>query len=387
MNLRGSKKTAVTTDVVADLQRRTQQAQALHSVPRTELLANPRLNPETRALSDELTARRLQTELELEHKRQLRRERERDRIEERAARKAAAIDSARDANSNESIALDMTTSRKRYVVGALVGSLICSVGSAAGVDAAVQAAYPGTLTGLGYLAEVGMTGMATMAIAWRGGLARSRAVISGLPVPVLNAMIAFPLIASIVASTAGSGPIGAVCSVSAALFAWMAYLFSVTGSAAIAQAVGRMDAEQRTATTVTEVTEDREETASSETGDDGLQVVGDALAEEAADYLRTTEDPQRGTTDTGPGDVAVLPRGDDGASGPIHPHSEGEDDAPQTLAESARKRSEDARQQVEDLYAKHPGMPVKTAAKALGVDPKTVRKYKPTRSPRSTGGA
>ena len=384
MNLR-KKNTEVTADVVADLKKRTQQAQALYSIPRQELLADARLNPETRALADDLTARQLRTGLELEHKRQLRRERERDRVEERAARRAAAIDDARDAHSNESIALDMTTSRTRFTLGALGASIVCSVGSAMGVEAAVQAAYPDAFTGVGYLAEVGMTGMATMAIAWRGGLARSRALIAGLPVPVLNAMIAVPLIASVVASTAGSGPVGAVCSIAAALFAWMAYLVSVTGSEAIAQAVGRMDADQAT-TTVTEVTEEQQEaapTAPSEAGD-GLEEVGDALAEEAADYLRTAEDPARGTTGDERGDVAVIPRGDDGPSGPIHPHSEGEDDAaPQTLAEAAKQRSEEARRRVEDLYDKNPGMPVKAAAKALGVDPKTVRKYKPTRS----GGA
>lgn len=383
MNLRKKKTPAVTTDVVADLQRRTQQAQALASVPRQDLLADARLNPETRTLADDLTARQLRTELELEHRRRLRRERERDRIEERAAQKAAAIDSARDANSNESIALDMTRSRKRFTLGALGASIVCSVGSAMGVEAAVQAAYPGAFTGVGYLAEVGMTGMATMAIAWRGGLARSRALIEGLPVPVLNAMIAVPLLASVVASTAGSGPVGAVASIASAAFAWFAYLVAVTGSEAISQAVGRMDADQTT-TTVTEVTQDRQEAAPSQTGD-GLEEVGDALAEEAADYLRTTEDPQRGTTEDDRGDVAVIPRGDDGPTGPIHPHSEGEDDEPpQTLAEAAKARSEDARQRVEDLYAAHPGMPVKEAARELRMDPKTVRKYRPARS---TGGA
>lgn len=362
MKIRNKKTPEVTGDVVATLQEQVRQAQALAAVPEQKLLSNPKLNPATRGLSDSLTADRLQTELELEHRRELRRAREQDRKEERAARRAAAIDNAREATSDANIALDMTTRRRRFTLGALGASLLCSVGSAMGVEAAVQAAYPGAIDGVGYLAEVGLTGMATMAIAWRGGLAGSKATLDGLPVPVLNGMIAVPLIASIVASTAGSGPVGAVCSIAAAAFAWMAYLISVTGAEAVTQAVARMDAE-----TDREDIEDQGDEELPRRADrdrDALEVVGEEIADQAAHFLRHQ--------DHG-GDDTSSPGGDDGPTGDIHPST----DAPPALEDAARRRSQTARQRVEDYYQDHPDAPVKAAAKELGVDPKTVRKYRP----------
>lgn len=370
MNLRRSKK--VTTDVVAQLKHRTQQAQALDSIPRQDLLADPRLNPETRALADELTARRLRTELELEHKRRLRRERERDRIEERAARRAAAIDDAREATSDDAIVLDMTRSRKRFVAGALAASIVCSVGSAVGVENAAQL-HTAAPAGMGYFAEVAMTGMSTMAIAWKGGLLRGRAVIEALPHWALITLITVPLVASIVASTAGAGAVGAACSLGAAAFAWFAYLVSSTGAVAITQAVTRMDTQQRTHTTVTETLADNEDQEHEElpplprrADRDALEVVGEEIAQEAADFLRDHGGDERG-------DDASSPGGDDGSTGDVHPST----DAPPALEDAARRRSQTARQRVEDYYENHPDAPVKAAARELGVDPKTVRKYRP----------
>lgn len=366
MKIRTKKTPEVTGDVVATLQEQVRQAQALAAVPEQKLLSDPKLNPTTRGLSDSLTTARLQTELELEHRRELRRGREQDRKEERAARRAAAIDNAREATSDANIALDMTTRRRRFTLGALGASLLCSVGSAMGVEAAVQAAYPEAFDGVGYLAEVGLTGMATMAIAWRGGLAGSKAKLDGLPVPVLNAMIAVPLLASIIASTAGSGPVGAVCSIAAAAFAWMAYLISVTGAEAITQAVTRMDAE--TAREDVEDQGDEELPRRSDRDRDALEVVGEEIADQAADFLRH----QDHGGDHG-GDDTSSPGGDDGSTGDIHPST----DAPPALEDAARRRSQSARQRVEDYYKDHPDAPVKRAAAELGVDPKTVRKYRP----------
>ncbi|GAB3724475.1 hypothetical protein [Nocardiopsis oceani] len=388
MNLK--KKTTskqVTGDVVATLQEQVRQAQALASVPEQKLLADPTLNPTTRGLADSLTAARLRTELELEHRRELRRAKEADRREERAARRAAAIDDAREATSNENVVLDMTRSRKRFTLGALGASLVCSVGSAMGVEAVAQAA--GAASGLGYIAEVTMTGMATMAIAWRGGLARSNAFIKGLPVPVLNAMIVIPLIASVVASTAGSGLIGAVCSVGAALFAWMAYLISVTGAEAVTQAVKRMDIEAARAATLTATevpahTETpRASTLPRRTPGDGLEEVGEAIAEGAADFLRSHGDPSERSHETARshGEIESPADTEDTEVSPSEhpserPRSHGEDDRPLTAQEQRRLKGLENRRRVANHLYEHPDATHGEIADELGLGESTVRRIR-----------
>ncbi|MDA8368599.1 MAG: hypothetical protein M0026_01865, partial [Nocardiopsaceae bacterium] len=138
----GRDKNTQQTDVVAALRKQVQDAKALSAIPDQKLLADPRLNPATRGQADELTAARLSEKLALEHKRELRRAREEDRREEREARRQAAIDAARDATDPATTVLDLTTSRKRYVAGALVASVVCSVGSAMGVEAYAQTMGP-----------------------------------------------------------------------------------------------------------------------------------------------------------------------------------------------------------------------------------------------------
>jgi hypothetical protein len=256
-------------NVVADLQRRVQAAKSLQSVTDQELLADPRLNPATRSQADRLEATRLQVVLDLEHSRQLRRAREADRIEEQEARAARAVARAEEATDPAHNVLDLSRSRGRYVAGALAASFVLSVGSAMGLEAAVQEHFSTAPDRIGYLGEVALTGMATFAIAWRGKLARSGA---HLPEPVQRlfvGLIAVPLLASIVGSTIGSGPVGAVCSVGAALFAWFAYLVSITSATAITQAVTRMKAERadrRTSATPGEGLPQRSATPAAETG-------------------------------------------------------------------------------------------------------------------------
>lgn len=380
MKIRNKK--TVTGDVVATLQEQVRQAQALASVPEQALLSDPKLNPTTRGMADSLTAARLQTELELEHRRELRRAREQDRKEERAARRAAAIDNAREATSDENIALDMTTRRRRFTLGALGASLLCSVGSAMGVEAAVQAAYPNAFDGVGYLAEVGLTGMATMAIAWRGGLAGSKAKLDGLPVPVLNGMIAIPLIASIIASTAGSGPVGAVCSIAAAAFAWMAYLISVTGAEAVTQAVTRMDVEAARAATLTATevptahTDARASTLPRRTPGDGLEEVGEALADAAADYLRSHGD---GPSEH-PRSHGEIEASDESETGQVtpseHTRSHGDDDRPLTAQERRRLEGLENRRRVSEFLSEHPTATHAEVAAAVDLGESTVRRIR-----------
>jgi hypothetical protein len=374
------KKTS-TADVVADLKNRTQQAQALASVQRQELLADPRLNPDTREKADRLQSERLTTGLEMEHRRELRSVREADRREEERIRAAAAVDAARAATDPAYTVLDLVRSRTRFSHLCLGASLVLSIGSAMGLEAAVVEHYETAPDGIGYLAEIALSGMSTAAIIWAGKLARAEALPEkGGARTALIALVAVPLLVSIVGSSIGSGPVGAVASLGSAAFSAMAYLVATTSAAAISALVARIDG--RTTVTATEVPtggarQEHERPAPAplprRADRRGPTVVGDALAEEAADYLR--DHARRGDDASSP---AVIPPGDDGLTGEIHPSTEGEDDgAPPALEDAARRRSEDARQRVEDYYRSHPGAPVKRAAADLHVDPKTVRKYRP----------
>ena len=359
----GKKNKHEVTDVVADLQERTRQAQELAAIPRQELLADPRLNPATRAQADALEAARLRERLDLDHRRVMRSEREADRRATEAVRAAEAVDRARAATDPAYTVLALVRNRGRFAAVALGASLLLSVGSAMGLEAAVTTHYPDAPTGIGYVGEIALTGMSTAAIIWAGLLARGNTFPVGPWRTALIALIVGPLIVSIVGSVIGSGPVGAVASIGSAAFAWFSYLVSVTSSEAITQLVTRM--RTTTATEVPTPAEGQGDDVLPRRADrarDALEVVGEEIAERAADYLR----------DHG-GDDTSSPGGDDGSTGDIHPST----DTPPALEDAARRRSQTARQRVEDYYQSHPDAPVKTAARELGVDPKTVRKYRP----------
>src|SRR5690554_347936 len=283
---------AATADVVAALQEKVRQAQALAAVPEQQLLRDPRLNPATRALADALEAERLRARLEAEHRRVLRAQQERERQAEEAVRAAAAVDAARAATDPALTVLSVVRSRRRFSALCLGASLLLSVGSALGLEAAVQRYYPAAPTGIGYLAEIALTGMSTAAIVWSGLLARTGARFSGPVRAALGALVALPLFASAVGATLGSGPVGAVTSLGSAAFAALAWLVATTAATATAALLDRID--QRTAPVVDEGGESDEP---SSPPDDALAVVGDALAEEAAAYLRALPERPDHTSD------------------------------------------------------------------------------------------
>jgi hypothetical protein len=121
----------------------------------------------------------------------------------------------------------------------LAASIALSVGSALGVEAAAQAW--GAPDGVGYLAEVGMTGLATTVILYRSHLTQHRGKVAGWQNKVLWALMLAPLLGSIVASTTGSGPVGAACSIGAAAFALLAYVVADRSSAAMRDAASLVD--------------------------------------------------------------------------------------------------------------------------------------------------
>jgi len=369
-----------TTDVVAALQEQVRQAQALAAVPEQQLLRDPRLNPATRTLADSLEAERLRARLEAEHRRVLRAQQERERQAEEAVRAAAAVDAARAATDPALTVLAVVRSRRRYTWLCLGASLLLSVGSAMGLEAAVTRYYPAAPTGIGYIAEVALTGMSTAAIVWSGLLARTGAQFSGPVRAALGAMVAVPLLASVVGSTLGSGPVGAVASLGAAAFSALAWLVATTSATATAALLDRID--QRTAPVVDEAGESDE--SSSAVGD-ALAVVGDALAEQAAAYLRAlperpdhtsdrTDEPasDRATDHTGNSLVATSDRASDRPAGDV------DERAARARAIAARRREEGRRNRrmVAAYIAAHPDATTREIADATGLSEATIRRIR-----------
>src|SRR5690606_11122336 len=188
--------------------------------------------------------------------------------------------------------LSVVRSRRRFTAICLAASLTLSVGSAMGLESAVQRYHPAAPTGIGYIAEVALTGMSTAAIVWSGLLARTGARFSGPVRAALGALVALPLAVSAVGATLGSGPVGAVTSLGSAAFAALAWLVATTAATDTAALLTRID--QRTAPVADETGES--DKPSSPPGD-ALAVVGDSLAEEAAAYLRAVPERPDHTSD------------------------------------------------------------------------------------------
>lgn len=389
-----------TTDVVAALQERVRQAQALASVPEQQLLSNPRLNPATRATADALEAERLRAALEAEHRRVLRAQRETERRAEEAVRAAAAVDAARAATDPALTVLSVVRSRRWFTAICLAASLVLSIGSAMGLEAAVQRYHPAAPTGIGYLAEIALTGMSTAAIVWSGLLARTGARFSGPVRAALGALVALPLAVSAVGATLGSGPVGAVTSLGSAAFAALAWLVATTAATATAALLNQID--QRPAPVVDEADENDEP---SPAAGDALAVVGDALAEQAAAYLRalperpdhtcdrvdeSTSDragePSSGRTDESTSDRAGDHTGNllvaTSDCPPGHTVDEaadsGDERAARARAIAARRREEGRRNRrmVADYIAAHPDATTREIADATGLSETTIRRIR-----------
>jgi len=393
--IRRRRNRAAATDVVAALQEQVRQAQALAAVPEQQLLRDPRLNPATRALADALEAERLRARLEAEHRRVLRAQQERERQEAEAVRAAAAVDAARAATDPALTVLSVVRSRRRFTAICLAASLVLSVGSALGLEAAVTRYYPAAPTGIGYIAEVALTGMSTAAIVWSGLLARTGAQFTGPVRTALGAMVALPLLASAVGATLGSGPVGAVTSLGSAAFAALAWLVATTAATATAALLARID--QRTAPVVDEADEDDE---SSSTVGDALAVVGDTLAEEAEAYLRALPERPDHTCDrvdesasdragepsSGRPDESTSDRAGDQGNllvatsdrAPDRPAGDVDERAARAQGIAARRREEGRRNRIRvaDYIAAHPDATTREIAEHTGLSEATVRRIR-----------
>lgn len=368
-------------DVVGSLQEQVRQAQALSAIPEQGLLSNPRLNPATRALADQLQAERLRSALAAEHRRVLRAQRERERQEEETVRAAAAVDQARAATDPALTVLAVVRARRRYTAICMAASIALSVGSAMGLEAAVTRYYPDAPTGIGYIAEVALTGLSTAAIVWASLLARAGARLTRPVHAALGALVALPLAASVVGSTLGSGPVGAVASLGSAAFAVLAWLVATTSATAVAGLLARLDRR-----TTEPVPVDVDPAGLVDVGRaDGLDVVGEAIADEAASYLRALPDRDRTGDHT---EVDPCDRGGDQTGSVLVAPSDRTSDRtgdPETETESApareiaeRRRAEGARNRdrVRAYLTDHPGASTREIAAATGLAESTVRRIR-----------
>src|SRR5699024_5537911 len=191
----------------------------------------------------------------------------------------------RRAPSQARTVLDMTRHQVRFGRVVLAASLALSIGSAMGL-AELVADMNGPVP-VGYLAELGLTGLSTTVIIWRGILARAGATVDDTTQKLFAFLVAAPLLVSIVGSSLGSGPVGAACSIGSALFAGLAYLINTSASATIGQAIAKIDEDTKAKKKEKVATPGgRSLPRQSEHSGDALEVVGDAIAEEASDYLR-----------------------------------------------------------------------------------------------------
>lgn len=370
--------------VVDTLKEQVQQAKALESISDQALLSDPRLNPATRGEADRLQAERLRASLDAEHRRKLRVLREQDAREAERLRAAEAVVSARAATDPAVTLLEVSRLRSRVVRWSLVASVALSVGSAMGMEAALHGGVEGAPVGVGYLAELAGTVLATVAILWRGALARARAHVTQAAHRAFLAMIVVPLAVSAVGSTVGSGPVGAVCSIGAAAFSVLAYLVNTSSATAVQTLLRRMTPTPADTTAEDDSDLDADpSTLPRRTPGDALEGAGEDLADAFTAYLSThgedhrdTEGGDHGATST---DTITEDGGGHGAR-PVVPTPE--DDTPAqprpTVADIARERARLARERVHRYYREHPDTSISRAAKDLGMDRKTVSKYRPS---------
>lgn len=385
------------------IQKTVQDAKTLASIPGQELLENPALNPATRARYDALTAQRLEAELDLAHRRKLRDAQEADRREAEQAEVDKIIASARRATSPARTILDMTRHQARFGRVSLAASLALSVGSAMGLAALV--ADHGGPEPVGYLAEIGLTGLSTTVIVWRGILARAGTVLDTATNKLFVVLMLAPLLVSIVGSWLGTGPVGAACSIGSALFAGLAYLINTSASAAITQSIDKID--HAAGGSPTPQGEPKPEPAHTETprasaplrrpSEDGLDIVGEELADQFSDYLRSHESPSERSHgddrshDTGEdrshGDTPAVDDGGDVESGQVIPSErpferdrshEDDESSERLLTAQERRRLEGIqnRRRVAGYLYHHPGAQTAEIAEALGLGESTVRRIR-----------
>ena len=226
------------TPVVESVQDQTTQAEHLARIAGQDRLADPRTNPAVRAHADRLRDMQHRRALESEHSRALRRHRVDDRRSEHAEKALEAIHEAREVASPAKSVRVLHSRRSLYMGVSLLTSVALAGGSAMGLEQ-VASEYKHIPAGSGIIAEVGLTGLATLVILARSDLAQHDSSPSSKDWRnwALWALMVVPLAASMAANIHGGNFLGAVCAGGAAAFSLFSYIVGVLfADAAAAQA-------------------------------------------------------------------------------------------------------------------------------------------------------
>jgi hypothetical protein len=302
--------------VVAAVQEQSAQAAALAEIPGQARLTDPRTNPAVRGHADEMRDDQQRRALDHEHARTVRRLRVSDRRAGDAERTLEAIQLARQASSPARSVMALHNGRRLYTRLSTAASVVLAAGSAMGVEEAAQAL--GAPTGSGYIAEIGLTGLATVAITYRAHLAEHGGTLAAKSWQTrsLWALMVVPLLISVTANLAKANAIGAACAIGAAAFALLACVIADRSAAAMQARAAEVSAEDEAELEARAMGEDLFTAVpdEDEREDDGDAVTGEARAgvDELAAWLADREPPQEGGTPTLP---APVPDGDqDGAA-------------------------------------------------------------------------
>ena len=222
---------SVDTSVVAAVAQQTAEAADLARIDGQERLASPYTNPAVREYGDELRDDEHRLILKAASGRTHRTIRVADRRAANAERTLEVLQAAREMSSPARSVLALHKGRTRFMGAALGASLTLSAGSAIGVAALAQ--KHGAPAEIGYIAEVGLTGLTTTVILYRSHLAQHGGALEGWKDKVLWALMVAPLVASIVANAYGTGGVGVACSVGAAAFSLLSYVIADASAEAL----------------------------------------------------------------------------------------------------------------------------------------------------------
>lgn len=209
--------------VVESVQDQTTKAEHLARIPGQDRLSDPRTNPAVRPHADHLRDVQHKLLLDAEHGRIRRRYRVEDRRASHAEKALDAINEAREAASPAKSVRTLYARRTRYMHISLATSIVLAFGSARGLEH-LASKYENIPDGSGYIAEVGLTGLATIVILAKSDLVQHGGKVKAWQNAALWSLMVTPLIASMVANVHGGNAIGAICAAGAAAFAFFSYI-------------------------------------------------------------------------------------------------------------------------------------------------------------------
>ena len=217
-----------TPPVVTAVQDQTTQAAELARIDGQDRLADPRTNPAVRPHAARLRDEQPKLLLDAEHGRVRRRHRVEARRAGHAEKALEAIQEAREVSSPAKSVRVLHTRRNLYMWVSLATSLALAAGSAVGLEE-VAREYKHIPEGTGLVAEVGLTGLATMVILARSDLAQHGATLKWNDWRnwALWTLMVVPLAASMAANIHGGNFLGALCAGGAAAFSLFSYLVGV----------------------------------------------------------------------------------------------------------------------------------------------------------------